>query len=33
VEAHGGTPAEFRRHMEEEHKRWNDVITNAGLKK
>jgi tripartite-type tricarboxylate transporter receptor subunit TctC len=33
VEAHGGTPAEFRRHMEVEHKRWNDVITNAGLKK
>jgi tripartite-type tricarboxylate transporter receptor subunit TctC len=33
VEAHGGTPAEFRRHMEEEHKRWNSVITDAGLKK
>jgi tripartite-type tricarboxylate transporter receptor subunit TctC len=33
VEAHGGTAAEFRRHMEEEHKRWNSVITDAGLKK
>jgi tripartite-type tricarboxylate transporter receptor subunit TctC len=33
VEALGGTTAEFRRHMEEEHKRWNSVITNAGLKK
>lgn len=33
VEAHGGTPAEFRRHMEEEHKRWNSVVEAAGLRK
>ncbi|MBX9841497.1 MAG: tripartite tricarboxylate transporter substrate binding protein [Xanthobacteraceae bacterium] len=33
VEAHGGTPAEFRRHMEEEHRRWNSVVEAAGLRK
>jgi tripartite-type tricarboxylate transporter receptor subunit TctC len=31
VEAIGGTPAEFRRHMEQEHKRWTAVA--VGLRK
>ncbi len=29
----GGTPDAFRRHMENEHKRWNTVVTGAGLRK
>ncbi len=29
----GGTPDAFRRHIEDENKRWTAVITNAGLKK
>jgi tripartite-type tricarboxylate transporter receptor subunit TctC len=33
VEALGGNPAEFRRHMEEEQKRWAAVVASAGLKK
>jgi len=33
VEALGGTPADFRRHMESEHKRWRTVVEAAGLRK
>jgi tripartite-type tricarboxylate transporter receptor subunit TctC len=33
VEALGGTPAEFRQHMEAEHKRWTTVVASAGLRK
>jgi tripartite-type tricarboxylate transporter receptor subunit TctC len=33
VEALGGTQAEFRKHMEEEQKRWNAVVASAGLRK
>jgi tripartite-type tricarboxylate transporter receptor subunit TctC len=33
VEALGGSPADFRKHMEEELKRWNKVVADAGLKK
>jgi tripartite-type tricarboxylate transporter receptor subunit TctC len=33
VEALGGTPADFRRHMEGEHKRWRTVVEAAGLRK
>ena len=33
VEALGGSPAEFRRHMEDEQKRWNAVVAAAGLRK
>jgi tripartite-type tricarboxylate transporter receptor subunit TctC len=33
VEALGGTPADFRRHMEAEHKRWAAVVAGAGLRK
>jgi tripartite-type tricarboxylate transporter receptor subunit TctC len=33
VEALGGSPDEFRRYMEAEQKRWNAVVTDAGLKK
>jgi tripartite-type tricarboxylate transporter receptor subunit TctC len=29
----GGTPEEFRRHMESELKRWNAVVAGAGLRK
>jgi tripartite-type tricarboxylate transporter receptor subunit TctC len=33
VEALGGTPEDFRRHMEAEHKRWIAVAESAGLRK
>jgi tripartite-type tricarboxylate transporter receptor subunit TctC len=33
VESHGGTQAEFRKHMEDEQKRWSTVVASAGLKK
>jgi tripartite-type tricarboxylate transporter receptor subunit TctC len=33
VEVFGGSPAEFRKHMEDEQKRWNAVVASAGLKK
>jgi tripartite-type tricarboxylate transporter receptor subunit TctC len=33
VEVHGGTPADFRQHMESEHKRWAAVVAGAGLRK
>jgi tripartite-type tricarboxylate transporter receptor subunit TctC len=33
VEALGGTPDDFRKHMEDEQKRWNAVVADAGLKK
>ena len=33
VEALGGTPEEFRAHMEAEQKRWATVVAGAGLKK
>lgn len=33
VEAHGGTPEDFRKHMESERKRWAAVIEAAGLRK
>jgi len=33
VEAHGGTPDDFRSHMESEQKRWMSVVASAGLKK
>ena len=33
VEALGGTPEDFRKHMEAEHKRWSTVVTAAGLRK
>jgi tripartite-type tricarboxylate transporter receptor subunit TctC len=33
VEALGGTPAEFRAHMESEQKRWMTVVAGAGLRK
>jgi tripartite-type tricarboxylate transporter receptor subunit TctC len=33
VEALGGTPDDFRKHMEAEQKRWNGVVAHAGLKK
>lgn len=33
VEAIGGTPDEFRKHMEAEQKRWNAVVAAAGLRK
>lgn len=33
VEGHGGTQEEFRRHMEEEQKRWASVVAAAGLRK
>jgi tripartite-type tricarboxylate transporter receptor subunit TctC len=33
VEAHGGTPEDFRKHMESERKRWVEVIEAAGLRK
>jgi tripartite-type tricarboxylate transporter receptor subunit TctC len=33
VATFGGTPDDFRRHMESEHKRWNTVVAGAGLKK
>jgi tripartite-type tricarboxylate transporter receptor subunit TctC len=33
VEALGGSPDEFREHMEAEQKRWNAVVAHAGLKK
>lgn len=33
VEAIGGTPDQFRRHMEAEQKRWNAVVASAGLRK
>jgi tripartite-type tricarboxylate transporter receptor subunit TctC len=33
VEGHGGTPQEFRRHMESEHQRWGTVVAGAGLRK
>jgi len=33
VEALGGTPAEFRKFMEEEQKRWNGVVEHAHLRK
>ena len=29
----GGTPEEFRKYIEIEHKRWNAVVTGAGLRK
>ena len=29
----GGTPDEFRQHMEAEQKRWNAVVEAAGLRK
>jgi tripartite-type tricarboxylate transporter receptor subunit TctC len=33
VEALGGTQEEFRKHMEDEQKRWNAVVASAGLRK
>jgi tripartite-type tricarboxylate transporter receptor subunit TctC len=33
IARHGGSPADFSRHIAEENKRWTDVITKAGLKK
>jgi tripartite-type tricarboxylate transporter receptor subunit TctC len=33
VETIGGSPADFRRHMEAEQKRWATVVASAGLKK
>jgi tripartite-type tricarboxylate transporter receptor subunit TctC len=33
VEALGGSPDEFRKHMEGEQKRWNAVVASAGLRK
>jgi tripartite-type tricarboxylate transporter receptor subunit TctC len=33
VEALGGTPDEFRKHIEAEQKRWNSVVASAGLRK
>lgn len=33
VAAMGGTPDEFRKHMEAEQKRWNGVVQAAGLRK
>jgi tripartite-type tricarboxylate transporter receptor subunit TctC len=33
VEALGGTPDDFRKHMEAEQTRWNSVVAHAGLKK
>jgi tripartite-type tricarboxylate transporter receptor subunit TctC len=33
VETHGGTPDQFRRHMEAEMKRWAGVVEAPGLKK
>jgi tripartite-type tricarboxylate transporter receptor subunit TctC len=33
VEAHGGTPEDFRNHMESERKRWVSVVEAAGLRK
>jgi tripartite-type tricarboxylate transporter receptor subunit TctC len=33
VAVHGGSPEEFRRHMESEHKRWTAVVQGAGLRK
>ena len=33
VEALGGTPDDFRRHMEAEQKRWLTVVESAGLRK
>ena len=33
VAAMGGTPADFRKHMEAEQKRWNAVVEAAGLRK
>jgi tripartite-type tricarboxylate transporter receptor subunit TctC len=33
VATFGGTPDDFRRHMESEYKRWNTVVAGAGLKK
>jgi len=33
IEALGGSPAEFHKHMEDEQKRWNGVVAHAGLRK
>ena len=33
VAVHGGTPADFARHLEAERKRWNAVVEAAGLRK
>jgi hypothetical protein len=33
VEALGGTQAEFRKHIEDEQKRWSAVVASAGLRK
>jgi len=33
VDVFGGSPADFRRHMEAEQKRWSAVVASAGLKK
>jgi tripartite-type tricarboxylate transporter receptor subunit TctC len=33
VEALGGTPEQFRKHMEEETARWTKVVEGAGLRK
>jgi tripartite-type tricarboxylate transporter receptor subunit TctC len=33
VEAHGGTPEDFRKHMASERKRWIAVVEAAGLRK
>ena len=33
VEAHGGTPEDFRKHMASEHTRWATVVEAAGLRK
>jgi tripartite-type tricarboxylate transporter receptor subunit TctC len=33
VEALGGSPEDFQKHMEAEQKRWNAVVADAGLKK
>ena len=33
VAVHGGTPADFARHIEAERKRWNAVVEAAGLRK
>jgi len=33
VAVHGGTPDDFARHLEAEHKRWTKVVETAGLRK
>ena len=33
VATHGGSSADFAKHIESEHKRWNAVVDGAGLRK